>query len=347
MNMDSWSLEEKIGCMIMIGFRGLSIGDDDPVASDLHRGRIGGVILFDTDLCLKSPVRNIASPSQLKALIEDIKKRSPRPVFVAVDQEGGLVARLKPRHGFLQTKSQAFLGKCDDPDITSRHARDMAKTLADMGFTLNFAPSVDLDINPLSPAIGQFERSFSYDPQVVVRHSRIVIDELKACGICPVIKHFPGHGSAASDSHKGFVDVTDSWQSIELEPYRQFIRDGTVSMIMTAHIVNRHLDPDLPATLSKRIIDDLLRRELAYRGIVISDDLNMKAISRHFGLETAVELAVNAGIDILLFGNNLSYDPHIAGRVHAIIMDLLNKKRITEERIDASFQRIMAVHSLS
>jgi len=339
-------LEQQIGCMIMTGFRGLVINDQDALAQDLRQGRIGGVVLFDTDAELKSPVRNIASPRQLYSLISDIKKRSPHPLLIGVDQEGGKVVRLKPSHGFPETVSQRFLGQTDDPDLTLRMAESIAETLADAGFNLNFSPLVDLDINPESPAIGHFERSFSADPEVVIRHGQIFIQTLMKKGITPVLKHFPGHGSAGTDSHLGLVNVTESWDEKELVPYRRLIRTGLAPMIMSAHIFNQRLDPKYPATLSKNVITDLLRNELGYNGVIISDDLNMKAISDQFGLEKTVELAIKAGIDILLFGNNLSYDPDIASKVHRIILDLLRQKRITKERIATSVQRIEAIHHI-
>jgi beta-N-acetylhexosaminidase len=338
-------LTEKIGRMIMTGFRGLSLSDTDPICEDLRLGRIGGVVLFDTDAELGSPLRNVESGPQLSALIADIKRRSLHPPLIGTDQEGGRVARLKARHGFPAMLSQRELGQEDDPDLTRRNAEVMADLLSELGFNLNFAPVVDLDINPDSPAIGFHGRSLAADAQTVIRHSRIIVKTLLERGILPVLKHFPGHGSAQNDTHLGLTDVTDTWNREELLPYETLIREGQIPMVMTAHLFNRHLDPDYPATLSQRIVTRLLRQELGFEGVIISDDLNMRAIRDHYGLETAVERAVLAGVDILLFGNNLYYDAHIAEKVQGIIIDAVQSGRISHSRIDDSYRRIERLHA--
>ncbi len=341
--MPSRSIEEQIGQMLLLGFRGLTIGDDDPIADDLRLGRVGGVVLFDHDVERSSPIRNIASHLQVKSLIADIKQRSLHFPLIAVDQEGGQVVRLKPRHGFPNTVSQRFLGLANDPSLTRSYAESTAATLSDMGFNLNFAPCVDLDIDPQSPAIGHYERSFSIEADLVVRHSRIVLDSMQRQGVIPVLKHFPGHGSAGTDSHLGLVDITDSWSETELIPYRRLIDEGAAPMIMTGHLFNRRLDSEFPATLSHKLISGLLRGDLGYTGVIVSDDLDMKAIRNHYGLERTVELAIKAGIDILMFGNNLVYEPDGPRRVLAIILELIRRGSISEARIENSFHRIQSL----
>ncbi|HPQ44918.1 MAG TPA: glycoside hydrolase family 3 N-terminal domain-containing protein, partial [Syntrophales bacterium] len=235
------SLDTKIGQMIMIGFRGLSVDETSPVIVDIQKRHIGGVILFDYDVPSKSPVRNIESPPQVKSLVKALQEASTLPLFIAIDQEGGRVSRLKEKFGFAPTVSEQYLGSINDCDVTRQHSETTARTLADLGINVNFAPVVDLDRNPGNPVIGKLERSFSSDPNTVVKHSIICIEMLHKHGILSAIKHFPGHGSSSADSHKGFVDVTESWSADELKPFDAIIQSGICDMVMTAHIFNARL----------------------------------------------------------------------------------------------------------
>ncbi len=337
------SMEEQVGRMLIVGFRGTDIHDGDPLSDDLRSGRIGGVVLFDRDVQIADSDRNISNPKQVRRLIDGLKSRSRHPMLVGVDQEGGRVSRLNPRHGFPETVSQQYLGERNDPSLTNRYGESSANLLSELGFNLNFSPCVDLNIDPDGPAIGRFGRSFSADPEITVRHARIVLESLRKHGILPVLKHFPGHGSAGGDTHLGLVDVSASWSETELIPFHRLIAEADPPMIMTAHVFNRHLDPDFPATLSARIVTDLLRKKMGFKGVVVTDDLDMKAVSNRFGLEKTVELAVSAGVDILMFGNNLRYDPGIAERVVGIILGLLDRGRISPDRIRESIRRIDAM----
>ena len=308
------TLSEKIGQLLMVGFRGLEVDDRSPIVRDIRAGRVGGVVLFDRDLALDAPERNIRTPGQVKKLVAALQKAARIPLLVAVDQEGGQVARLKQKHGFPATVEAQSLGERDDPQETRRQAAAIAAVLARAGINLNFAPVVDLNVNPDNPIIGKFRRSFSADPETVSRHARAVIEAQHEHGVAGCLKHFPGHGSSSQDSHLGFTDVSSTWDPLELAPYRDLIARGLADTVMTAHIFNRGLDPDYPATLSRRTISGLLRGELGFAGVVISDDMDMKAISAEYSRETALELALNAGIDILLIANNREFDAEIAER---------------------------------
>ncbi len=335
------NLDEYIGQMIMVGFRGLSLTPDNPIASDIRDRKIGGLILFDYDVPTKSPVRNIESPEQVRQLVRSLQDQTRTPLFIAIDQEGGRVNRLKEKFGFPPTVSAQSLGTANDPKITRQRAEQTAATLAQLGINLNFAPVVDLKTNPENPVIGKLERSFSGDPGVVTRQALTWIEAHHQHGILCALKHFPGHGSSRADSHLGFVDVTDTWTRAELEPYRQLIKAGQADIVMTAHIFNAKLDPKVPATLSRPVITGILRGELGYQGVVVSDDMQMKAISAHYGLETAIQQAVNAGVDILVFGNNSLFDPEIAQKAISIIRQSVKDGKISQKRIEESYQRIM------
>lgn len=334
------SLDRMIGQMVMVGFRGLTVDEKHPVVQDIRERHIGGVVLFDYDVPAKSAVRNIGSPDQVKKLLADLQSFAGAPLFKAVDYEGGRVVRLKPGFGFPETLSHQELGKNDLASATENQAEAMGRLLSDLGFNINLAPVVDVNINPDNPVIGGLGRSFSADPAAVTRHAAAFIKGHREFGVLCALKHFPGHGSSKGDSHLGLTDVTATWRETELMPYRDLIREGLTDAVMTAHVVNSRLDPDYPATLSRTVITGILREKLGFGGVVISDDMQMGAIVEKYGFEEAVERAVYAGVDILTFANNSVYDSDIAAKAVLTIKTLIRKGRITEKRIYESYQRI-------
>ncbi len=339
------SLEVKIGQMLMVGFRGLEVSDEHPIVQDVRDRHLGGVVLFDYDVPTKTPVRNVESPEQVKALVGALQAVSPTPLLIAIDQEGGKIRRLKEKFGFPPTVSAQYLGTMNDLALTRQQATAMAETLAQLGINLNLAPVVDLNTNPDNPIIGQLERSFSADPDVVTNQALEFIKAHHDHGVLCTLKHFPGHGSSTEDSHLGLVDVTATWSSTELEPYASLIEAGEADAIMTAHVFNTELDPDYPATLSKPIITGLLREELGYDGVVISDDMQMGAIADHYGFETAIQATIEAGVDIIAIANNSVYEEDIAARTTSLIKQLVQDGAISEARLDESYQRIQRLKS--
>ncbi|MGK7370566.1 MAG: glycoside hydrolase family 3 N-terminal domain-containing protein, partial [Candidatus Halalkalibacterium sp. M3_1C_030] len=205
---NSVTLDEKIGQMLKIGFRGISIDENSPIVEDIRKYHIGGVVLFDYDVPRDTAYRNISSPEQVRQLTQDLQKFANIPLIIAIDQEGGKVARLKPRYGFEQSVSAQQLGSLQNADSTRKYARQTGETLSELGINTNLAPVVDVNINPQNPVIGGIERSFSADPEVVSRQAKIYIETLHEYGIITTLKHFPGHGSSKDDSHLGVVDVT-------------------------------------------------------------------------------------------------------------------------------------------
>lgn len=337
-------LARKIGQLVMVGFRGTTLEASAPILQQVGAGQVGGVVLFDVDVLTGGP-RNVESPEQLRALVATLQAAAPAPLLVAIDQEGGRVNRLKPQHGFPPSQAAQQLGERNSLELTRSQARETARTLAEAGINLNFAPVVDLNRNPASPAIGALGRSYSADPAVVTAHTRAVVDEHRAAQVLTALKHFPGHGSAGADSHLGVVDVSDTWTPVELDPYRALVREGKADVVMTAHVFNRALDDRWPATLSPPTIGGVLRTDLGFTGTVISDDLQMGAISDEYGLETAVRQALLAGVDILLLANNnpRTYEPDIAPRVVALVADLVRRGVVSERRIDESLARVRAL----
>ena len=341
------SLEAKIGQMLLVGFRGLKIkSHDDPIVHDIRNHHIGGVVLFNYDVARQSRVRNIQSPQQVKTLVSALQDYSEIPLLIGIDYEGGIINRLAEAYGFPKTVSHQYLGNKNNRTLTRQYATTMAKTLAELGINLNFAPVVDVNTNPHNPIIGKKQRSFSPDPKIVAQHAIEFIKAHREHNVLCTLKHFPGHGSSTADSHIGVADVTKTWNPIELQPYIDIIQAGEADTIMTAHVFNEQLDPDYPATLSKSIITGRLRGELNFNGVIFSDDMQMKAIAKYYGLETAIHKAIEAGIDILVIGNNTGdFVPDIAKRVATIIKQLVQNGTLSEERIDESYQRIIQLKS--
>lgn len=330
-------LDTMIGQMLMAGFRGYSVTANSPIVQDIRDRNLGGVILFDYDVVLRKAERNIKSPEQVAKLIASLQSYATTPLLISVDQEGGKVQRLKSKYGFTETPSAQELGQQDDAAIRAA-ATTISQQLRTLGFNLDFAPDADVNVDPQSPAIGKLGRSFSADPKKVAHSCELFLDEFEKNQIIGCLKHFPGHGSAGSDSHLGLTDVTQTWSEEELIPYKRLANKARV--IMTAHIFNANLDPEYPATLSRAVITDLLRTKIGFKGVVITDDMNMKAITAHYGQAEAIRLAINAGADILLFGNNLDYDPTIVQTAHAIIRQAVENGKISLQRITNSYERI-------
>lgn len=350
------TLREKIGQLVMVGFRGTTVGPNDPIYHMIKEQHIGGVVLYNRDLPSKDSLeRNISSPEQLRKLNHDLQQLDSVPLFIGIDEEGGFVTRLNPENGFQYHRSHQAIGAIDVPDTTRAWAKGMAAELANLGINMDFAPDVDININPNNPVIGARERSFSSDVDAVVRNAKIFMEEHEKLGILCVPKHFPGHGSSDKDSHKGLTDVTETWSEKELIPFRTLVNDGLSKVIMTSHVYNAQLDT-LPATLSPKIIHNLLRKDFGFKGIIMSDDMQMRAISNFYDFGTSIEKAIDAGVDMLLFSENaapcpegdtacneIPFEPDMAKKVVDYIEKLVQDGKIAPERIDESYQRIMKV----
>ncbi len=322
----------------MVGFRGLAIGPDDPITAALADG-LGGVILFDRDQKTGGN-RNIASPHQVAALTSALRAAATAPVLIAIDQEGGNVARLGPSHGFPATRSEAAIGATGDTNAARAAGRAIGATMAAAGIDLDLAPVVDVNVNPTNPAIGALGRSFSRHPAAVASMAGAEIRGLHESGVLAAIKHFPGMGSATANSDDAPVDVTATWTKAELEPYATLIDARLPDLVMSANIVDRHLDPDAPASLSAAIVDGLLRGQLGWTGPVITDSLSAVAISSRFSRLETIARAIDAGNDILLFPNQGAYAPDLAHLLVDDVVRLVESGRISEARIDRSVARL-------
>jgi len=273
-----------------------------PLLDAVRRGALGGIVLFG---------RNVGAPAEVARLVDGVVREAPRdaPILVAVDQEGGRVARLGPP--VLPLPPMAELGRIDDPDLTRRAAAVVARQLRALGFDWDFAPVLDVDTNPDNPVIG--DRSFGDDPTLVTRHGLAFAAGLGEGGVLGCGKHFPGHGDTELDSHLALPRLPHDrarLDRVELAPFRA--ARGRIPALMTAHVVFDALDPDVPATLSPAVVTGLLRRELGYDGVVVSDDLEMRAVSERWGVPDAACRAVDAGCDLLLVCSDVGslFDAH-------------------------------------
>lgn len=323
------SIREKAARLIMIDIPGTEMSD--AVKQHLSENAWNGVILF---------AKNVADKAQTERFINAIHDNAALSPFIAVDQEGGLVDRLRFPDMSLAPGLMA-LGAANNVEHTYEAHRIMGQELKQLGIHLDFAPCLDVNNNPLNPIIGV--RSFGADPQLVARHGEAAIRGLRDGGVAPTAKHFPGHGNTAFDSHQALATISSSREAMEateLVPFRAAVA-AQVEAIMTAHITFPALDPsNLPATLSKPLLTGLLREELGYQGVIVTDSLAMKAVADHWGFAEATVLSVEAGADLILALG--SFERHLEalnGLVAAV-----ESGRISEARLDESLARLQALY---
>ena len=317
----SQPLRRSIGQLVIAGFAGTVLPVE--LRALAREAGLGGIILF---------TRNIEAPEQVAELALAARGlvRDAPPPWVSVDQEGGRVARLGPP--FTRWPPMRALGNCGDAGLAGRFARALALELSTVGVTLDYAPVLDVDTNPDSPVIG--DRALSADPGETARLGAALVAGLQAGGVAACGKHWPGHGDAAADSHVELPVVDHSperLRAVELLPFRAAVEAGVAS-IMTAHVRYPALDERQPATLSPRILGELLRDELGFEGLIISDDLEMGAITRGGRVETAAVAAVAAGCDMLLVcGADTDRQAAVVeALIHAVEDGVLPRRRVED-----------------
>ena len=337
---DASLLNRQIGQMIMVGFAG--VGEKDAgvaaVRNELAEGVIGGVVLYP---------ENIRSAKQLKNLNSFLANAKSDPIpLIAVDQEGGLVQRLTRWNGYTNFPSARNVGRnpsYSTPESVVRLYGIMAHELADAGFNVNFGPVVDLSINDRNTVIVRRKRSYGADPVLVANLARDFIVAHREANILTVAKHFPGHGSSHADSHQRLADVSKTWREVELDPYRVLAKDGMLDMVMVGHLYHPEFSDGemLPASLSARAMDELRDKAgVGFRGVIVSDDLEMGAVREKYSLQERVVRAVNAGTDLLVFSNVKSRDPELGAKIHAIMVNAVNDGTIPMARIEQAAGRI-------
>jgi beta-N-acetylhexosaminidase len=333
------SLDIKIGQMILIGFPGPAV--DEKVLEEVRQGKVGSIILFEKNI---PPANSFIA---LKKIIWTYQQAAPIPLLIGIDQEGGRVNRLKDKYGFPRSITASAMAKSPTLDSVRFYAQATASTLAGLGININFGPVVDLASNPNNPIIAKFGRSFSANEDSVILLAKEFIKQHHRYNVLTSLKHFPGHGSSKDDTHLGIADVTNTWEERELTPYQSLIDSGYADAVMTSHIVNRKLDKEgNPGTLSHDVLDGILRKRLKFDGVIFTDDMQMHAITKHYGLEDAIRLAVNGGVDIMTFSNNIQgSDVRTVDKVHSIIKEFVKQGVIKKERIDESYARVMKLKS--
>jgi beta-N-acetylhexosaminidase len=326
---DGLSVDEKVGQLLLLGFGGTTM--DATIAAFLEEMKPGGVALFG---------RNIEGSTQTLRLIRDVRVHDPAgiPMFVAVDQEGGTVVRLT-EHATVLPSAMA-LGAARDVELARRAGRALGEDLALFGFNMNLAPVLDISSNPNNPVIGI--RSFGESPQAVAELGVGYVEGLQSAGVLAVAKHFPGHGDTDSDSHYHLPVLLHDQarlEEVELLPFTRGFAEG-LDAIMTAHIALPGLGglhADLPATVSERVLTTLLRAELGYQGLVITDGLEMQGIVQRFGSGEAAVRAVHAGADVVM----VLWDPLKKREVRAALLTAVHGGRISQERLDSAVRRIL------
>ncbi len=337
---EAQSLEQMAGQMIVVGFAGDSVNDADVkvLRGQIADGTLGGVMFLRG---------NVASLKAAKAMNAAFRAASPDLApLLTLDQEGGSVERLTSRKGFKEIPSAQRIAASHSPEAAGVTYGEMASSIAALGFTVNFGPVVDINLNPANPVIGKFGRSFGKSADAVIPYAEAFVAAHHRAGLLTALKHFPGHGSSADDSHEGFVDISRTWKEEELAPYRALIADGLADLIMVGHLYHRDHsggDTRLPASLSPDWITTVLRGELGYDGVVISDDLQMGAILEHFDLKETVIRAVNAGTDVLLFSNTVKPHLGLADEIRSILVAEAERDPAFRARIEESYKRIVTL----
>lgn len=326
---DQMTLEEKVGQLLVIGVEGTSFSSEmDNLIRNYH---VGGVIIMG---------RNVATTNEMLQLINGIKKANEHnkiPLFLSVDEEGGRVSRLPV--GIPKLPTSAQIGKLNDESVSYRAGTYLAGVLNEFGYNMNFAPVLDVNSNPRNPVIGN--RSFGSDPYQVAKLGISTMHGMMDNGIIPVVKHFPGHGDTVVDSHKALpkVETTlEALRNVELVPFQKAIEEGA-DAVMVAHILFPALDPDYPSSMSKAIITGLLRNEMKFEGVIITDDLTMGAIANDYTIPEAAVQSFIAGSDQLLVVRD--YEVQL-NTLNAFIK-AIETGEITEERLNESVKRILTL----
>jgi len=317
----------QAGRLLWIGFRGTSVTDEPLLAALAAEGLIGGVLLL---------ARNVQDEAQLTRLCAQIHAlTSPHRLGICIDQEGGRVSRLP----WLQVPPARQVAHTTTPAGAETLYGQMARSLRRCGVDWNLAPVVDVDVNPVSPAIGAWQRSYSAEEDDVTDYASAFVRAHRTAGVRTCHKHYPGHGSAGEDTHQGLADITGTWSERELTPYRNMLQEGLVDAVMPGHLLHRSVDNYWPASLSAAHMR-LLRTQLGWQGVVVSDDMQMGALS---GLGSTAECmlrALNLGVDVFLAGNWLTYDLELPRRWAAMIEQAILQHQLAEQRLVEAGERL-------
>lgn len=326
--------DEMIGNMLLLGFNGAAADAESArnLARHISAGRAAGACFLGHNTRTRAGIEGLTS------LFASAGKRA-HPL-IAVDQEGGFVQRLGTKNGYPAIPSAKDVSTGSSPEEAQAVYARMAATLRAAGFTLNLAPVVDLGFEPRNPIVAKYGRAFGKDGVTVARYAGAFVAGHRSQGVLTALKHFPGHGSTLVDSHARPVDLTPTWRDDELVPYRELSKQGLADIVMSGHLSHAGLTGGVPATLSEVAIEGLLRRQIGFRGVVMTDDLDMAAIRSTMPLMDAVVRAIAAGNDLLLLSNSASPDPELPQRVIAAVKTAVADGRIPRGRLEAAATRL-------
>ncbi|MBD2871142.1 beta-N-acetylhexosaminidase [Paenibacillus arenilitoris] len=322
------SVDEKIGQMVLVGLEGTSIQNE--TKQMIERYRVGGFILYKNNI--ENAEQTVSMLNQLKAANASNKT----PLWLSLDQEGGKVNRL-PEEQFKKLPSAGLIGGANDEAYTKRVGEAIGEAVRSLGFNMDFAPVLDINSNPMNPVIG--DRSFGADPDTVIRHGLATMEAIQSEHVAAVVKHFPGHGDTSVDSHLDLPVVGKSLselEAFELLPFAEAVK-RQADAIMIAHLLIPAIDKNYPASMSGKVITDLLRNKLAYDGVVITDDMTMGGITKHYDIGDSAVRSVLAGSDIILIG----HDHGMQVEVLEALKKSVEEGKLTEERLDESVYRIL------
>lgn len=319
--------KELLGELFIMGFNGTAL--EDETSAFISQAKIGGVILFS---------QNYENPEQVSSLINDIQncRTGDLPLWVSVDHEGGKVQRF--RTSFTRLPEADVIAKTNSPKLVFELAERTGAELRAVGINVNFAPVADINSNPKNPVIGT--RAYGETEEMVSKMVSAFVRGHLTQGVQPCVKHFPGHGDTTVDSHFALPTVTDTLESLrerELRPFSKAFKSGC-RWVMTAHLMNPNLDSEKPATLSSKTLMGLLREEMRYTGLIVSDDLEMKAITDHFGVEEAPRLAIEAGCDLLIYRSEAA-----TRHAYASLIKALDEGRLSPDRVIESAELSMDI----
>jgi beta-N-acetylhexosaminidase len=333
-------LAVAVGELLLIGFYGATSASPSArlLARQARRGQVGAVFFVH---------QNIGTAEETADLLRLFRVGATGPLL-AIDHEGGVVQRLTRAHGLTRVPAARDVAARMSPAEARSLYAQAGRELAERGFAINLGPVLDVD-EPDNPAIGVFGRAYSTDPETIAAYAQAFVEGFASAGVLCAAKHFPGHGRAVGDSHDGAADISATWTEAELEPFARLLAsDHAPPMMMTGHLRLDPVDPaGLPATISAPIVTGLLRGRLGYRGVVVTDDLDMGAVSHIMGRKEAVVAAIAAGSDLLMIKNLFGYDPLLPQRAVSWVRTAIARGRLSEAQVMESAERMRAIRRLS
>jgi beta-N-acetylhexosaminidase len=330
------ALAADVAELLIVGFYGANASSPSArlLARQVRRGQVGAVFFVN---------QNIGTTEEVAGLLNLFSGGRIQPLL-AIDHEGGIIQRLTPKHGFTRVPSARSVAATMSPAEARTLYAGAGRELAALGFNINLGPVLDVD-EPGNPAIGRFGRAYDTDPERIATYAQAFVEGFSGAGILCAAKHFPGHGRSVNDSHFGAADISSTWSEAEMEPFARLLASPhTPAMVMTGHLRLDPMAPDgWPATLSAPVVTGLLRQQLGYQGVVVTDDLDMEAVSHLMSRKAAFVQALAAGSDLLMIKNLFGYDPLMPQRAVSWVRQAIARGHLSRAHIMAAAERVRAI----